>query len=79
MYACTQVAVTKNFEGSPHIDARDASYQYATSLGSFAEGGELCVENADDPTTVHVLNTHGARFSTEIYTRGCHWFPHLLA
>jgi hypothetical protein len=22
---------------------------------------------------------YGARFSTEIYTRGCHWFPRLLA
>jgi valyl-tRNA synthetase len=22
---------------------------------------------------------HGARFSIEIYTRGCHWFPRLLA
>jgi hypothetical protein len=22
---------------------------------------------------------HGARFSTEMYTRGCHWFPRLLA
>jgi ATP-dependent RNA helicase DHX36 len=22
---------------------------------------------------------HGARFSTGIYTRGCHWFPRLLA
>jgi hypothetical protein len=21
---------------------------------------------------------YGARFSTEIYNRGCHWFPHLL-
>jgi hypothetical protein len=22
---------------------------------------------------------YGARFSTGIYPRGCHWFPHLLA
>jgi hypothetical protein len=22
---------------------------------------------------------YGSFFSTEIYTRGCHWFPHLLA
>jgi hypothetical protein len=22
---------------------------------------------------------HGARFSTEIYTRGCHWFPRLCS
>jgi hypothetical protein len=23
-------------------------------------------------------SVHGARFSAEIYTRGCHWFPRLL-
>jgi hypothetical protein len=22
---------------------------------------------------------HGARFSTEIYTRGCHWIPRMIA
>jgi hypothetical protein len=22
---------------------------------------------------------YGARFSTEFFTRGCHWFPRLLA
>ena len=26
-YKCSMVAVTKNFEGSPHIDARDVSFQ----------------------------------------------------
>jgi hypothetical protein len=28
---------------------------------------------------IPLLVAHGARFSTEIYTRGCHWFPRLLA
>jgi hypothetical protein len=27
----------------------------------------------------HAYSLYGARFWTEIYTRGCHWFPHLLA
>lgn len=57
-YPCTMVAVTKNFEGSPHIDARDVMYQYAVSLGSFTEGGQLCVESAADPSSVHVITTH---------------------
>jgi hypothetical protein len=32
-----------------------------------------------DPSArgAHVM--HGARFPTEIYTRGCHWFPRLFA
>jgi choline dehydrogenase len=25
------------------------------------------------------LNMYGARFPTEIYTRGCHWFPRLCS
>jgi hypothetical protein len=27
---------------------------------------------------VTINDTYGARFSTAVYTRGCHWFPHLL-
>ena len=38
-----QLAITKNFVGSPHIDRFDESYQYAISFGDFT-GGELCVE-----------------------------------
>ena len=41
----------------------------------------------DGPTVLlapaaHLLNAqagYGARFSTEVYTRGCHWFPRLCA
>merc|ERR1711865_1355409 len=51
------MAVTKDFQGSPHVDANDVTYQYAVSLGSFDRGGELCVEGID-PSEVHILNTH---------------------
>jgi hypothetical protein len=39
-----------------------------------------------DPTKVTIFgqsaggaSVYGARFSAEIYTRGCHWFPRQLA
>ena len=47
-YYFSGIAVTKNFVASPHIDDRDQSFQYAVSLGSFTDGGELCVEGVDD-------------------------------
>jgi hypothetical protein len=28
--------------------------------------------------TGYAVDMYGARFSTEIYTRGCHWFPRLF-
>jgi hypothetical protein len=31
------------------------------------------------PPALPPLAVHGARFSAEIYPRGCHWFPRLLA
>ena len=42
-----RLAVTKNFTGSPHVDKDDVTFQYALSLGDFAEsgGGELVVES----------------------------------
>ena len=40
----TAMALTKNFHASPHVDQNDLSVQYALSVGSFDEGGELCVE-----------------------------------
>lgn len=55
-YEYTSLAVTRNFRGSPHRDVLDQSYQFALSLGTFAEageggaggagsaGGRLCVE-----------------------------------
>jgi len=70
-YLCTMVAVTKNFEGTPHIDARDVTYQYAVSLGSFTTGGELCVESAHDPSCVHVIDIHDK--IARIDGRFIHW------
>jgi hypothetical protein len=40
----SSLAVTKNFVGSPHVDAGDKTWQYAVSLGDFTSGGQLCVE-----------------------------------
>ena len=45
--AYTHVAITKNFVGSPHVDAYDVSYQHALCLGDFGGtggAGSLCVE-----------------------------------
>lgn len=55
-FGCNRIAVTKDFQGSPHIDASDVTYQYAISLGEFT-GGELCVEG-DSPDEVHIVSTH---------------------
>ncbi len=41
----SHVAVTLNFQGSPHVDREDRSHQYALSLGDFSAGGELCVDS----------------------------------
>jgi hypothetical protein len=35
--------------------------------------------NSNDDEGLVVGNWHGARFSTEMDTRGCYWFPRLLA
>ena len=52
----TAIAVTKNFVGSPHIDAFDRSEQLATSLGDVS-GGELCVD--DDPSGIEGSSSGG--------------------
>eukprot|EP00930_Biecheleria_cincta_P049070 TRINITY_DN34320_c0_g1_i1.p1 TRINITY_DN34320_c0_g1~~TRINITY_DN34320_c0_g1_i1.p1 ORF type:complete len:637 (+),score=79.24 TRINITY_DN34320_c0_g1_i1:112-2022(+) len=52
----TAIAVSKNFQGSPHVDKNDMSVQYALSLGSFEDGGELCVE--ETPFLVRAFDTH---------------------
>jgi len=48
-FNCTSLAVTKNFIGSPHLDIKDTSFQYAASFGTLedGEGGELCIENSE--------------------------------
>lgn len=47
-FAYSGIAVTRNFVGSPHVDACDTSAQLAVSFGDFDEpGGELCVDGGD--------------------------------
>lgn len=44
----SSIAISKNFKGSPHTDAKDVTFQYAASLGSGYDsqrGGQLCVES----------------------------------
>jgi hypothetical protein len=57
-FSCTSIGVTKNFRGSPHVDSKDATFQFAVSLGSFDHetGGELCVERGDGGEIV-MINT----------------------
>jgi hypothetical protein len=35
------------------------------------------VDHQTSPHQQHPLGLHGARFSAEIYTRGCHWIPRM--
>ena len=61
-FAYTHIAVTKNFDGSPHTDNLDTSYQYTISLGDFTLGGQLCVEQPSEENgidrIVEVVDTH---------------------
>eukprot|EP00392_Amoebophrya_sp_AT5.2_P004603 g4611.t1 len=50
----TQLAVTHNFQGSPHIDKQNTGFFYALAVGDFS-GGEICVE--EDARKVAVVNT----------------------
>lgn len=72
-YSYSGIAVTKNFLGSPHIDDRDQSFQYAVSLGDF-DGGQLCVEDGcceSGQRTVHVVNTRNR--VARVDGRHVHW------
>jgi len=71
-YYYSGIAVTKNFVGSPHIDDRDQSFQYAVSLGDF-HGGELCVEgrNAENFDYVNVVETRNR--IVKVDGRNIHW------
>ena len=40
----TAIALTKQFEGSPHIDTENVAPFYGLSLGDFT-GGAICVES----------------------------------
>ncbi|CAK0824798.1 unnamed protein product [Prorocentrum cordatum] len=69
-YGCNRIAVTKDFQGSPHIDGSDVTFQYAASLGDFEGGGELCVEG-DQPEQVFVVDTRNRM--ARIDGRYVHW------
>merc|ERR1740124_15209 len=78
-YYYSGIAVTKNFVGSPHIDDRDQSFQYAVSLGDFSDGGELCVEGKHNTFThksrkfdyVNVVETRNR--IAKVDGRNIHW------
>eukprot|EP00966_Prymnesium_polylepis_P179251 4149718-Prymnesium_polylepis.1 len=55
--------------GSPHIDARDTSYQFALGLGAY-EGGELTVEE-EGGDSIAVVETRGA--IARVDGRHVHW------
>ena len=68
----TAIAVTKQFEGSPHIDTENVAPFYGLSLGDFT-GGEVCVES--DPLEVTYVETK--RRLGKIDGRYPHWVaPH---
>jgi large subunit ribosomal protein L20 len=65
--------------------SREAGTNYSTLMNDCVEAdivlnrkviSELAIH---EPKSFKALATHGARFSTEIYTRGCHWIPRLFA
>jgi hypothetical protein len=37
------------------------------------------IANSKGVVSLNILNLYGARFPTEIYTRGCHWIPRMFA
>ena len=65
----TAIAVTKNFAGSPHIDAFDRCPQLALALGDFS-GGALCVEG-EGGESLDVFDTHGR--VAKVDGRRVHW------
>jgi len=54
----TALAVTRNFNGSPHIDTLNVAPFYGLSVGAYTEGGgQLCVECS--ATVVAAVDTRG--------------------
>lgn len=71
----TALAITANFQGSPHVDAHDTTVQYVVALGDF-QGGQLCVDDDHDnddnsSTTVTQINVHNRLGRLE--GRQVHW------
>ncbi|CAE8634971.1 unnamed protein product [Polarella glacialis] len=64
----TQLAVTHNFRGSPHIDKQNTGPFYAVSVGDFS-GGEICIER-DAETVVCVATRHRL---CQLDGRHVHW------
>jgi hypothetical protein len=66
----TALAVTKNFQGSPHIDTLNVGPFYAISMGNFSTGGgRICVECS--PTIVAEVDTRGRM--AKVDGRFPHW------
>jgi len=66
----TAIAVTKNFHGSPHVDAADQMAQFCVSLGEFNDGGELFV---DSPNPDEVLQVVTKNKVAKVDGRYTHW------
>jgi hypothetical protein len=66
----TALAVTMNFQGSPHIDTLNVGPFYGIAMGDYSEGGgKLCVECS--PMVVAEIDTRG-RFA-KVDGRFPHW------
>jgi hypothetical protein len=87
----TAVAVTKQFEGSPHIDTENVAPFYGLGVGEY-EGGFICVESPDglgvyevdtqgrmgkvDGRYPHWVAPHkGERYSLIYYQTAGEWLP----
>jgi hypothetical protein len=44
-----------------------------------AKGANVTMKHAEIMQHALLPDVYGARFPIEIYTRGCHWFPCMLA
>lgn len=66
--AYNALAITKNFQGSPHIDQHDKTFQHVIALGDF-KGGYLCTE-LDDEKELQI-NVH--QRLGRIDGRSVHW------
>jgi hypothetical protein len=68
----TAIAVTKQFEGSPHIDTENIAPFYGLALGDFT-GGAICVETCSH----EVAHVDTRRRLGKIDGRFPHWVaPH---
>jgi hypothetical protein len=61
--------------------SRRVCYRHSISCYQFQSDADICFSPLQriNVTRKHRYAVYGARFSTELYTRRCHWFPCLLA